>query len=294
MKTAVVGVGGVGGYLAWQVASQGHDVQLCVRKPFSRLVIRSDGAEHVVAAQVLSGPLQLRTPVDVVILATKAQDTPATAAWLQALCHSGTTVVIAQNGIDHAARVADLVPGSPLLPALVYAAGEVRRPGVVVHHGGHRIVVPPGPPAGVLSALLRGSRAELQIAADFTTTAWQKLLSNLAANALTALTLRRLHVLAEPHLQPLVRRVMEEGIAVAEAEGARLPATLTDDVLRLWASYPASTGSSMLNDRLAGRPFEHEAITGAVVRRAREHGIATPCNDTLLALLRALDASPER
>jgi 2-dehydropantoate 2-reductase len=43
----------------------------------------------------------------------------------------------------------------------------------------------------------------------------------------------------------------------------------------------------MLYDRLAGRPLEHEYITGAVVRAAEQHGITVPLNRAMLALLRA-------
>jgi len=55
--------------------------------------------------------------------------------------------------------------------------------------------------------------------------------------------------------------------------------------------YNPTGGSSMLYDRLAGRPLEHEFITGAVVNAAARHGIAVPLNEALLALLRALDRS---
>ena len=51
---------------------------------------------------------------------------------------------------------------------------------------------------------------------------------------------------------------------------------------------PAS-GSSMLYDRLAGRPLEYDALTGAVVRMAGRHGIPVPLNCAMLALLEALD-----
>ena len=46
----------------------------------------------------------------------------------------------------------------------------------------------------------------------------------------------------------------------------------------------------MYFDRLAGRPLEIEALTGAIVSAGERHGIATPLNRTLLTLLRAVDA----
>lgn len=41
----------------------------------------------------------------------------------------------------------------------------------------------------------------------------------------------------------------------------------------------------MRQDRLAGRTLEYDALTGAVVRAAERHGISTPLNRLLLALL---------
>ena len=44
----------------------------------------------------------------------------------------------------------------------------------------------------------------------------------------------------------------------------------------------------MLQDVLSGRETEIEAICGAVVRSGREHGLPTPFNQTLLAMVKAL------
>jgi 2-dehydropantoate 2-reductase len=50
----------------------------------------------------------------------------------------------------------------------------------------------------------------------------------------------------------------------------------------------------MLYDRLAGRPLEHQYLTGEVVRRAETHGIQVPLNAAILALLDALDQGGSR
>jgi 2-dehydropantoate 2-reductase len=51
----------------------------------------------------------------------------------------------------------------------------------------------------------------------------------------------------------------------------------------------------MYFDRLAGRPLEVDALTGALVAVGERHGIATPLNRTLLTLLRAVsDANAAR
>jgi 2-dehydropantoate 2-reductase len=54
--------------------------------------------------------------------------------------------------------------------------------------------------------------------------------------------------------------------------------------------YGDQTGSSMLYDRLAGRPLEHQFLTGEVVRRGQARGLPVPLNAAMLALLDAIDA----
>jgi 2-dehydropantoate 2-reductase len=48
-------------------------------------------------------------------------------------------------------------------------------------------------------------------------------------------------------------------------------------------------GTSMYFDRLAGRPLEAGALSGATIEGGKRHGIATPLNRALLALLRAIN-----
>ena len=119
--------------------------------------------------------------------------------------------------------------------------------------------------------------------------AWRKLLSNVGANPITALTLRRLDVFDAPEVRDLGAALLDEALAVARAEGAALTRSDVDAVVSGFTSdFPRENGSSMLYDRLAGLPTEHEHIPGAVVRAARRHGIPVPRNETVLALMRGL------
>jgi 2-dehydropantoate 2-reductase len=53
--------------------------------------------------------------------------------------------------------------------------------------------------------------------------------------------------------------------------------------------FSGELGTSMYFDRLAGRPLEVEALTGAIVAAGERHGIAMPLNRALLTLLRAIN-----
>jgi 2-dehydropantoate 2-reductase len=59
-------------------------------------------------------------------------------------------------------------------------------------------------------------------------------------------------------------------------------------------TYAPELGTSMYFDRLAGRPFEVEALTGAIVAAGERLAIPTPLNGMFLTLLRAIaDAASE-
>lgn len=135
--------------------------------------------------------------------------------------------------------------------------------------------------------LLQGSPMRIHQSTDFATLAWRKLLINAVANPITALTLQRLAVFHRDDIKTLSLAVLEEAVAVGRADGAALAPDEAARTLALLLTYPGDGGTSMYFDRLAGRGSEVEALTGAIVGSGRRHGLQTPFNGMLLALLRA-------
>jgi len=290
LEIAVVGGGAIGGLVAAAAQAAGHEVTLCVRSPIERLEIEVDGGRREVPVQIANDPDGVH-PVPWVVLATKAQDTPGAAGWLEHLAGPETTVAVLQNGIEHAERVQPFLHGGAVLPGLVYVSVEKVGPGQIRHHSGNRIVVPRGPSGEVFAGLLGGGRLQVEQDPDFITAAWHKLLTNVAANPITALTLRRIGIMRDPHVRDLARGLLAEAVAVGRAAGANLKYEDVEDVLALYDAFNPSGGSSMLYDRLAGRPLEHAHLTGAVVRTAEYYGVDVPLNRAVMALLEALDGA---
>ena len=289
MRVAVIGAGAIGAVVAEAAARSGHDVTVCVRTPIDSLVLERDG-------QVLTLPVAIAAetsvladdPVDVVFLTVKATDTAEAGPWLARLCGPGTLIASAQNGLDHAARLAPCLPAGRVAPALAYIAAERLGPGRVRFLAGNGLVVPVEVEPILVQAVGLGGLA-VRGATDIRTAVWQKLLGNLVANPVTALTMRRIGVMREPGIEDLARGLLLEALQVGRADGARLRDEDVEAVLTGTGQYGERTGSSMLYDRLAGRPMEHQFLTGEVVRRGATHGIPVPLNSALLALLEAVD-----
>jgi 2-dehydropantoate 2-reductase len=105
------------------------------------------------------------------------------------------------------------------------------------------------------AALLAGTPLRALLSADFETLAWRKLLINAIANPITALTLQRQAVLRRDDIQALCRAILDEAVAVARADGARLAVDEATQVMTTLLTYPPEAETSMYFDRLAGRPM---------------------------------------
>jgi 2-dehydropantoate 2-reductase len=109
---------------------------------------------------------------------------------------------------------------------------------------------------------------------------------------LLAVTRRRAEVFSAPGVHGLAVALARECLAVARAEGATIEDREAEAMVGSLAAAPPDLGSSILFDRLAGRPMEWDARNGVVVRLGARHGIPTPVSETIVTLLAALDAAP--
>jgi 2-dehydropantoate 2-reductase len=131
---------------------------------------------------------------------------------------------------------------------------------------------------------------------DLDSLLWGKLIINVGINALSAILRVTNGQVAE--IEPaaaVMTQAVTEAVQVAEALGIRLPNRDPIYQVRRVAAATTINRSSMLADVLRGVPTEIEAINGAVVREGRRLGLATPVNELLLQLVKAIEQSyPQR
>ena len=286
-RIAVIGAGAVGTCVAWNLVRAGSDVTVCVRQQIDRLVLRQGDGEPVALPVVsVTDPSALR-PMDWVLIATKAQDTASVRPWLDAAAGPGTVIVLLQNGIDHASRLAGLPADVAVVPALVHINLEPLARGEAWQRAGNEIAVPAGDEGARLADLFTGTGIRIRLEDDFRAAAWRKLLGNVAHNPILTLTGRRVDVFTDPDVCALAARLISEAASVATAEGVAVSQEEVSSIVSGLDALPADAGNSMLFDRLRGRALESEFLTGAVVDAGRRAGVPTPLNDVVLTLLRA-------
>jgi 2-dehydropantoate 2-reductase len=292
---AVIGSGSIGGVVAGCLrAADRNDVIVCTRSPLQRIILDRPEGTVEVAIQALTD-LAGAEPVDWVLLCTKAQQTPSCAPWLAKLCDCRTRVAVLQNGIQQAHRVAPFTGDATVISTIVYYNGErIAADHVRLRHvSDHDLAVRDDGDGREFAELFAGTPLRVLLSAEFETLAWQKLLINIVANPITALTLQRQSVLRRDDVRSLCVALLDEAVAVARADGARLATDETAPIMATLLTYPPEAGTSMYFDRLAGRSFEADALTGAVVAAGERHRIATPLNRAMLTLLRAISDAAE-
>ena len=289
---AVVGLGSIGGVAAGCLAAAGrHRVVACVRQRIEKLVLDAPAGTVELPLAAFTAPAQIEHPADWVLVCTKTHQTPSAAPWLARLCAPGTRVAVLQNGIGHVDRVAPLANGAAVQPIIVYYNGERLAPDRMrLRQGSDQDMAAADDADGrAFAALFAGTPLRVHLSPEFPTLIWRKLLINAVANPITTLTLQRQAVLRRPDIVELCRAILAEAVAVARAEGVRLDHDEPQRAMATLFTFSGELGTSMYFDRLAGRPLEVDALTGAIVAAGEHHGIATPLNRALLAFLRAIN-----
>jgi 2-dehydropantoate 2-reductase len=303
VKVCVVGCGAVGSLFAANLA-QLEDVEVWAYDLFEAHVeaINRDGLRLSGAGDVLGRLTATSDPAalpscDFGIVATKAMHT-STAVEATAAAFAHGCVATVQNGLGNEEVIARHV--ERVIRGTTFPAGKLVEPGQVQWDvKGDTTLGPfessPAPFAEVERLAEACTRAGMPTEAvtDARGPQWRKVIFNAATNPVGALTrLTHGRVCADPGLRRLVTGLVDEGKAVAAAQGIELdadPEDLIDHAAKPEVAYDHK--ASMLQDVEARRPTEIDYLNGGIVRFGREHGVPTPLNRAIWSLVKGLEES---
>lgn len=303
MDVVVAGAGAMGCLYGGLLSLDGHEVLLLDDWQEHVEAINRDGlilerADGVVTAHpaAASTPPQDRG-ADLVLLFSKSYDTPHWAERAEPLVTADTLLLSLQNGYGNAQVLADRFASDQVLLGVSYQAARILAPGRVLQSASGESVLGPLRPGAhdrgkVVANVLDAAGLPARYEADVHATVWAKLLVNVGVNAVAALTRMSCgELVADPQAWTAIRTLTVEAVAVAEAEGVRLDAEQT--VAHIRATLEAAgrdSRPSTLQDIERGRRTEIDALNAAVVRLGEHHGVPTPANGLVTALLTALEA----
>lgn len=303
MQIAILGAGAMGSFFGGLLAEAGHAVTLFDVDEAHLAAIRQDGlsistdaGERAVSNLVALRPEAATEPADLLIVFTKTLHTTAALEAARAALGPHTTLLSLQNGLGNAERLAQFAaPGRVMVGVTTWPADK-SQPGRVSSHGSGtiRLMSADGsrPPSlaqtvDALNSASLGCTADPDVWAAI----WEKVAFNAALNSLCALTQCTVGELTNtPDGETLALKIASEVVAVARALDIAADEAHVVANVRHALAHHREHRPSMLQDVLAGRRTEIEAINGAVVEAARTTGLAVPCTESLLHLVRIVDA----
>lgn len=294
LKVAVMGAGAVGCYFGGMLARAGHQVVL-VARPQHVAAIERDGLrmetrmfdEHVRLA-ASSDPAAVKG-ADLVLFCVKSTDTESAGALIRPHLAAKALVLCLQNGVDNADRLRAVLPEAAVAAAVVYVATEMAGPGHLKHHGRGDLVIEPSALSDTVAQALIAAGVPTEISANVRGALWAKLILNCAYNAVSAIAqLPYGKTVQGVGVMDVMRDVVAECLAVAQAEGVQVAGDVHNAVDKLAGSMPNQYASTA-QDLARGKPTEIDYLNGLIVKRGEALGVAVPANRVLWAMVKLLE-----
>jgi len=304
VKIAIVGVGPTGGILGAHLANAGHYVVLCDILKDHLDAIKERGLTVKGVSEVNArcerlaydiSELSSFPEVDTIVISTKASVMPLLIPEIAKVVRPGTRFISCQNGLGNEEFLAETFgPDSVLRIVVNYAGGRVGDGQVWMS-----FFNPPNyigamtakgePLAHQMAALMSEAGLNTRFTADIKRYEWEKAILNAALSPTCALTRKPIKDIMDFEFTAfLVEEILREGIEVAEAVGV----TFEEGFLEHCVQYLKKAGyhkTSMQQDIERGTPTEIDWLNGRIVEHGRAHGLKTPYNSAITALIKGLE-----
>jgi 2-dehydropantoate 2-reductase len=299
MKISIVGAGAMGSLFGGLLAESGHAVTLIDVNDAhigaihaNGLRLATDSGDRQIKTLRICRPEQATEQPELLLVFTKTLHTGVALRGVRHLIGPDVHVLSLQNGLGNVETIAEFVLPQRILIGVTTWPADLVAPGHVQSHGNGvvRLMAADGDARPVVSQVSEAlAQAGLRCTTDSTVWAaiWEKVAFNAALNSLCAVTGCSVDQLgAVPDGKRLADAIVTEVLSVAQhldiaVDPARCQAAVAGAMAQHKGHKP-----SMLQDILAGRPTEIEAINGAVVAAAGRLHLKLPTTETLLALVR--------
>ncbi len=302
MNIAVIGIGGIGGYIGAYLAkhytkTNEHTITFIQRGVHGETIAKQ-GLTFIAKQTFISHPHAIySTPLendifDLVFFCVKSKDLESTARGFSNHMHANTVCISLLNGVNNAKRLETVLPHHRILDGCIYVSAAITAPGVVTQKGGSGLVYF-GPSnkeirdidTQILSILQQAS-IKSELSTDITTEVWRKYLFICPFATMTSLYNLPIGVLIrKPELFNQTQSLMQEIVNLATIHKAHLTTNDIDSAIELAFKIPEQTPTSMQLDIYAGKQPELEVFTQYVVSESKTFGIDCPTHSMLLPLL---------
>lgn len=288
-KIAVVGIGGVGGYLAGMMARVLPHVTVVARGERGEsirqngLVLHSGYHGEIVARpeSVISDASELSDP-DYIFICVKNYSLEEVCRQLCDVVTDDTVLIPVMNGVDKAKRLRSLLGKGTVVDSLIYTVsfsnadysitqqGDFTNMRIGISHASHLEAEKVQEVADVLEA----ADVDCEVAEDIEREVWRKYMLNCAYNVMTSYYECTIgDIQDDPQKVQEYRQLAQEAYHVAVAEGVSVLPEHVEVIMENFHSLSKSATSSLQRDIGAGKQSELETFSGYIVREGERLGV---------------------
>ncbi|MCA1443726.1 2-dehydropantoate 2-reductase [Ensifer sp. IC4062] len=289
MRIAMMGSGGIGGYLGVRLACSGEEVSFIARGAHLQAMrerglrlLSPLGNVELPRVHTTSEPSEVGT-VDLIIFAVKLYDSDSAAAAIIPMVGPETRVLTLQNGIDGIDMLSRVVPRKHVVGGATYISSFLEEPGVIRQATQMTQVITGGsndPVIGEFRTICsRADGIALTVVDDIEPILWQKFVRLAAFSGGTSLMRLGIgKIMADQESRKFMEQLLEEGMAVAAAEGHPMLDDFKDETTDLFLRIAPENQASMAHDLAHGKRLELEWLSGRLHALGLKHGIPTPAH----------------
>lgn len=308
MKILIVGAGAMACLFGGRIKSKHEHVTLYNRlnshveeiNQNGLTIIEKNDAVTKVPLRVTQD-ISLNDHYDIMVILIKAHANEAVLEQLKAKISAKTLIITLQNGIGNLETIRTIFPNNPLAAGGAGCGASIEGNGMILHRGWGKSYI--GYPNDTAKKdlieqfvhLLNECGLETELAEDVQAVIWNKLLINIAYNAITALTrLKNGDSINTDEGKEVLSNVVNEALIIAKVCGISLKQNdPIVECLRMGHEDVSQNKSSMLMDTLNHRKTEIDVINGGISKLGKQHGIPTPYNDMITNLIKIIESNYE-
>ena len=275
-NVVIVGLGGVGAVYASKL-------------PMAKILVTKERFERYKSSPtVINGVIHEFSYVtecpknpDLIIITTKFYNLNEV---LEQIKPTQNTIILSLiNGVSAVEIISKKFPESIVVPAYLICDSIIRQGRRIIHNDVNKIVMGQNVE---LEKFFKQNNINYEVAEDIKSALWQKLMLNIIANQLSAVTRKTFGEMNSlPYIDKLLNNILQEVIETAEKEGVNNPKGLVQKAVDTFHNMAPYGKTSMLQDVENGNKTEIDAFAGYIKMLGKKYGIKTPYSDLFYYLL---------
>jgi len=290
MKIAIVGLGGVGGYIGAKLCAlkQEHEIIFIARREHLKAIEEKGLIVQNMDEEIIAQPSYLGSSypgqIDILFLCTKTYHSQEAIRSLQSSITKETLIIPIANGVNSKALLSPLTPAK-IEEACVYIVSHIKSPGIISKSTNVFALFLSQALEERLKPLFEKAGLRVKFADDIKKELWKKYLFISAMGSLTSFYEKGMGRIYQEH-QDELKTLLEEIYSVAKAEGINIETKEIDKALHTSSKLPLDAPTSMWLDMQAGGNNELESLSHYIIIKAKEHQLKVPLMQKIYSKLK--------